>query len=300
MRRNRKLPALFTLLLTIGATGLSACGGGDAISDARDAAKRIEADGGPSIPSDEEIDKVIGTLLEQGMGQRGKKTEGPGKAKFLNLYQVGGKGIDIDVWWGRPDEGVKAATLAFGESSEWMTPMLTQGFSDTPDAVHSVTETATKKELFSWDRWTPTENSQVLMMFSAADDSFQESLFDFDPAAVDFTKKPVLPAADPGMVRFEWRAFDPVLAGPNNTLRAVRQGSKCLTNGTGIAGPDGNQVEGASLQVPVGAELALSSGWCHEGGDNIATVTVPATSGRALLLAYQGLDGPKLRIEQAP
>jgi hypothetical protein len=300
MRRNRKLPALFTLLLTIGATGLSACGGGDAISEARDAAKRIEADGGPSIPSDEEIDKVIGTLLEQGMGQRGKKTEGPGKAKFLNLYQVGGKGIDIDVWWGRPDEGVKAATLAFGESSEWMTPMLTQGFSDTPDAVHSVTETATKKELFSWDRWTPTENSQVLMMFSAADDSFQESLFDFDPAAVDFTKKPVLPPADPGMVRFEWRAFDPVLAGPNDTLRAVRQGSKCLTNGTGIAGPDGNQVEGASLQVPVGAELALSSGWCHEGGDNVATVTVPSTSGRALLLAYQGLDGPKLRIEQAP
>jgi hypothetical protein len=300
MRRNRKLPALFTLLLTIGATGLSACGGGDAISEARDAAKRIEADGGPSIPSDEEIDKVIGTLLEQGMGQRGKKTEGPGKAKFLNLYQVGGKGIDIDVWWGRPDEGVKAATLAFGESSEWMTPMLTQGFSDTPDAVHSVTETATKKELFSWDRWTPTENSQVLMMFSAADDSFQESLFDFDPAAVDFTKKPVLPPADPGMVRFEWRAFDPVLAGPNDTLRAVRQGSKCLTNGTGIAGPDGNQVEGASLQVPVGAELALSSGWCHEGGDNVATVTVPSTSGRALLLAYQGLDGPKLRIEKAP
>jgi hypothetical protein len=310
MRRNRKPHAVLVLLITLGAAGLSSCGGGEAVDKAKEAAQTAEAitkaneqvgDGGVISTLDPEIDKVIGTMLEQGMGQRGKKTKGRGKGRFINLYQVGGKGVEIDVWWGRPDEGAKAATIAFGQSSEWMTPMITKGFTDSADAVYTVTETATTKELFSWDRWTPTEKSQLLMMFSASTDGgLQESTFDFDPTDVDFNKKIVLPAADAGMVRMEWRSFEPALDGTNESLRAIRQGTKCLTNGSGIAGPDGNQIDGASIQVPVGTELALSSGWCNEGTENVATVKVPATSGRAILIAYQAPDGPKLLIEPAP
>jgi hypothetical protein len=310
MRRNRKPHAVLVLLITLGAAGLSSCGGGEAVDKAKEAAQTAEAitkaneqvgDGGVISTLDPEIDKVIGTMLEQGMGQRGKKTKGRGKGRFINLYQVGGKGVEIDVWWGRPDEGAKAATIAFGQSSEWMTPMITKGFTDSADAVYTVTETATTKELFSWDRWTPTEKSQLLMMFSASTDGgLQESTFDFDPTDVDFNKKIVLPAADAGMVRMEWRSFEPALDGTNESLRAIRQGTKCLTNGSGIAGPDGNQIDGASIQVPVGKELALSSGWCNEGTENVAPVKVPATSGRAILIAYQAPDGPKLLIEPAP
>jgi hypothetical protein len=310
MRRNRKPQALFALLLTFGAAGLSACGGSEAIDNAKDAAKAAEAvqkaneqlGDGAVIPSlDPDMDKVIGTMLEQGMGQRGKKTKGPGKGRFMNLYQVGGKGVEVDVWWGRPDEGAKAATIAFGQSSEWLTPMITKGFTDSADAVYTITETASKKELFSWDRWTPTEKSQLLMMFTASDDgSFQESSFDFDPTYADYNNKIVLPAADSGMVRMEWRSYEPALDGADKSLRAIRQGTKCLTNGSGIAGPDGNQIDGASIQAPVGTELALSSGWCNEGTENVATVKVPETSGRAILIAYQAPDGPKLLIETAP
>jgi hypothetical protein len=309
MRRNRKPHTVLALLVTFG-VGLGACGGGEAIDNAKDAAKAAEAvqkaneqlaDGGVIPSIDPDMDKVIGTMLEKGMGQRGEKTKGPGQGKFMNLYQVGGKGVDIDVWWGRPDEGAKVATIAFGQSTEWMTPMITKGFTDSADAVYTVTETATKKELFSWDRWTPTEASQLLMMFTASTDgNFQESGFDFDPANVDFNKKVVLPAADAGMVRMEWRSFQPALDGPDKSLRAIRQGTKCLTNGSGVAGPDGNQIDGATMQVPVGTELALSRGWCNEGPENVATVKVPSASGRAILIAYQAPEGPKLLIEPAP
>jgi hypothetical protein len=307
MRRNRKTHALSIVLsVGLGIVGLSACGSVDKVKEAAKTAEAIEKAGSAPTMADgsvnPEVDKVVGTMLEQGMGQRGKKTKGVGKGKFLNLVEVNGQPVDIDVWWGQPDEGAKVATIAYGQSSEWVTPMVTKGFSDTANAVYTVTDSKTKAEVTSWDRWEPKKENQLLMMFNTnSEGGVSTTSFDFDPAAKDYMDKVILPAADSGMVRLHWLPIDPVLDGPNDSLRAIREGSKCLTNGTGIAGPDGNQIEGQSFQVAVGAELGLSAEYCGNGpATNVATIKAPPTSGRALMLVYPSADGPKLLIEPAP
>jgi hypothetical protein len=308
MRRNRKTHHALVLSAIFGLASLTSCGAVDKANDAAKTAKAIEKAAGATTADGSvdqaAVDKVIGTMLEQTSGQRGKKVQGPGKIKFFNVLTKDGKPVNVDVWWGRPDEKAKAASIVFGETSEWMPPMITKGFGDSKSASYSVTEQGTTTELWITDRWQPTDKSQQFTIFSIDDGGFSESGFDFDPAAVDYRDKSILPAADAGMVRLSWRPIGDVLDGADDTLRAVRNGSTCLTNGTGIAGPDGNQLDPdeSVFQAPVGVELGLSTTWCGSNGSaaNLATVKVPATSGRGALFAYLAPDGPKLHIEMAP
>jgi len=47
------------------------------------------------------------------------------KARFINVLEKDGKGVDMDVYWGtNADTGKKAATVAYGEVSDWMTFMV--------------------------------------------------------------------------------------------------------------------------------------------------------------------------------
>ena len=44
------------------------------------------------------------------------------KARFINVLEKDGAGVDIDVYWGiNAETGKKAATVAYGEVTDWMT-----------------------------------------------------------------------------------------------------------------------------------------------------------------------------------
>ena len=315
MRRK----TLHLSLALVGLVGLTSCGGGggeaakpnaaqaeaeaaeaeaaEAEAALKEALSKSGNGGGLADPNatDEEIEAALGTLLEGGLGQRGEKTKGEGKIRFLNLVEVDGKPAAIDVWWGRPDEKVKAASLAYEELSDSMSPMLTQGFTDNPSAVFTVTDQASGKELWTWDRWDPVAEDNRLTMFSPSDDGgFSSSDLELQPTKKSFDGKIVFPAADAGQVRMYWRSVGKALNGPNDSLLAVGTGGKCLTNGSGIAGPNGNQIEGSTFQVPAGTEMTFSAFPCDATQATVATVAAPAASGRYVLLAYKVAGAPKL------
>jgi hypothetical protein len=253
----------------------------------------------PGELTDAEVEEVIGTLLEAGLGQRGEKTEANAKAKFLNLTEVDGKGVGIDVWWGRPDEQAKAASVAYGESSDWIPAMLTKGFSDNPDAVYTVTEQGTGKELWTWDRWSADDGDDRLIIFSPDESgAFTERARSLGAEAETFDGKAVLPPADAGQVRVTWNPISDLAMG--ESLLAIRHDGACRTNGSGVASPDGSQNNEPNLQLPVGAVVDLVPFPCEASAKSEAQLTLPSESQRGVLLAYKSAGAWKLDFIAAP
>lgn len=280
--RHTRRPAPVLLAPLLGLALLAgACGGSSGSGDAKSTAS---GDGAGKSSGD--VDKTVQTLLENASGQRGAKVDGPGKVRFVNLLVQDGKAVDVDVFWGRPDEKDKAATVRFGAASDYITPRLAKGFDS---AVYSVTVAGTSQELWSWDRFSPKEKDQRTVVWFAGDDGkFNETDID-EPAdqISSYNNKPVFPAASAGKTRLYWRELGRAIDSGSDLL-VVKSGATCLTNGSGIAGPDTNQLnDEQTFEVAPGAALQLFEG-CD--GAAVGDAVKAPSSGRAILFAYLGDD----------
>lgn len=103
-----------TIALLLGALVLSACGGGGS-DDAS------PSDGGGS--SDKTTTSIdLGSIPSFSNGPHEFEAVDGSEARFINLLEKDGEGVDIDVYWGSDAEtGKKAATVAYGEVSDWET-----------------------------------------------------------------------------------------------------------------------------------------------------------------------------------
>ncbi len=274
----------------LGCSLLVACGGGGN-SSAKSASGSTIASAG-STPTVAKIDKTIATLLEVGSGQRGKKEDAPGKVRFANYLSANGKSQDIDVWWGQPNEGEKAATLKSGEVSAYVTPRRAKGFDD---AVYSVTAVGSVEVLWSWDRFGPKQGTQRTVIWYYGDKGeFTESARDESATLINsFTNRPQFAAPDAGKIRLHWSVIGTAIE-QQDKLLVVTAGGRCLTNGSGIADDTGNQIQDEdTFQVAPETKLTLADS-CD--GAPISEVTAPA-SGRATLFAYLDPAGaPKLAL----
>lgn len=267
--------------------GLVACGG------ASTPVGSIESNESPALGGSQgapdamlDVNAVIDTAFEVVTGQRGEKEDAPGALRVDNLLSRGGEPVDIDVYWGRPDEGEKAATVAFGQASDYLVPRRVKGLQD---AVFTITIAGTNEELMTWDRWSPSSAAdRVTAAFMFDGDSVSLAMVDENPATLDsLTNAPMFPASDAGSVRLRWRAFGTSLEAGDSLLSVTLDG-KCLTNGSSWAAPDGNpSFDLSTVQVPGGSTLGFAA-TCD--GPSVSDVTVPA-GGRALLFAYSKPDG---------
>lgn len=238
------------------------------------------------VPVTVDANGVIDTALEILSGQRGDKEDAPGALRVDNLLARNGAPVDIDVYWGRPDEGEKAATLAFGQVSDYLTPRRAQG---SQDAVFTITVAGTMEELMTWDRWSPQSAAdRATAVFTFDGEAVSLALIDENPATLDSaTNQPMFPAADAGQVRLRWWPLGDSLDLGESLLSVTRAGT-CLTNGSYWAGPDGSAgFDVSSSQVPSGSTLGFAA-TCD--GEPISTVVAP-TGGRAILLAHRAPDG---------
>ncbi len=274
------LPVIVGTLLSITLI-LSACGSSNNGASADTSATGTEAEGASSDTVAADVNDAIGTMLEVVTGSRGEKEDAPGKIRFMNLLAKDGAGVDIDVYWGLPDEGEKAVTLASGATSEYLSLRKVKGFEDAP---YSVTRSGTKEILWQWDRLTPAEGLQRLAIFSFNDGSFSEQPIEESSSAKNFDGKPQFEQPTAGNVAIRWIVSGDALDDGENLLAAAT-GGKCFTNGSGLAGPDGNQIDASTAQVPAGAEVALYAFGDCGGVAKSNSVKLPA-GGRALLIAF--------------
>ena len=103
------------IALTVGlALTLAACGGGGG-SDSSSS-----SDGGGKTTTSVDLgDASIPDFKPE--KAEFKEVDGS-KARFINVLEKDGEGVDIDVYWGNNAEtGKKAATVAYGEVTDWMT-----------------------------------------------------------------------------------------------------------------------------------------------------------------------------------
>jgi hypothetical protein len=235
------------------------------------------------------VDKVLTSALEVSTGARGKKVDAPGKLRFANYFSKDGKAVDLDLWWGQPDEGQKAATIKFGEVSPYLTPKQTEGFTS---AAYSMTEVGNPKVVVGGDDVTTTKDLQRTIIWSAGGTGISLGSVGESLTLIDaYTGKIELGPPASGKVGLQWIVLGDVLETPDNLL-AVTSGGICLTNGTQIADPTdplGNALKGPNGEVQdrfdadPGAVLTFTVG-CG-GAPTGNTVTVPA-KGRGLLVAY--------------
>lgn len=103
------------IALTVGlALTLAACGGGGG-SDSSSS-----SDGGGKTTTSMDLgDASIPDFKPE--KAEFKEVDGS-KARFINVLEKDGTGVDIDVYWGiNAETGKKAATVAYGEVTDWMT-----------------------------------------------------------------------------------------------------------------------------------------------------------------------------------
>jgi hypothetical protein len=110
--RTRRAAIAIALTLALGGT-LAACGGGGSGDDASGndvtTTKAIDDPGDITVPGFEPEEHEFGAPKDGG------------KARFINLLANDGEGIDMDVYWGvDATTGKKAATVKYGEVSDWM------------------------------------------------------------------------------------------------------------------------------------------------------------------------------------
>ena len=94
---------------------LAACGGGGSSSDGSssggDTKSTTTAAGGDGSATLPDFEPEAHEFKEVDEGQ----------ARFINMLEHDGEGVDIDVYWGNNAEtGEKATTLKYGEVSDWM------------------------------------------------------------------------------------------------------------------------------------------------------------------------------------
>jgi hypothetical protein len=108
--RTRRVAIAFALGAAL---TLAACGGGG--SDGDDGSKDATTTTASADP---------GEITVPGFEPEKHEFAAPpdgGEARFINLLAVDGEGMDFDVYWGNDaDTGKKAATVKYGEVSEWM------------------------------------------------------------------------------------------------------------------------------------------------------------------------------------
>ena len=236
---------------------------------------------------------VIDSAFEVATGQRGEKENAPGALRVNNLLVRNGAPIDIDVYWGLPDEGEKAATVAFGQASDYLVPRRAKG---AQDAVFTITVAGkVTEELMTWDRWsTSAAADRTTATFTFDGESVSMAMVDESPATLDSaTNEPMFPAATSGKVRLRWWVLGNSL-NLGDALLSVTLGGKCLTNGSSWADLDGNALfDVSTVEVPGGSQLGFAP-TCD--GAPVADVAVPA-NGRAILFAYSQPDGsPALQL----
>jgi hypothetical protein len=274
------------VVVVVSVAVLGACGGGGTKTSPASTAASSGSETESTVAGDVNIDKTISSVLEVGTGQRGKKEDAPGKVRFANYLAKGGKAIDLDVWWGKPDEGQKAATVKFGEVSPYLTPKRTKGFTSAPYAITAVGST---QSLFEWDRFEPVNGTQRTVIWSYDGENLSE--FDVGESLTLIEggrDRPEFAAPTTDKVKLRWIVLGSAIEVQDDLLR-VRAGEKCLTNGTQIADPNdelGNSLSDFSIDtfdVEPGAALNLAVG-CTGAASGTA-VTAPA-KGRGLAIAY--------------
>jgi hypothetical protein len=284
------------IVFVVSAVVLGACGGGGTKATTG-AAGSSGSKTATTITDGGVIDKTIGSALEAGTGQRGKKEDAPGKMRFANYLAKDGKAIDIDVWWGQPDEGQKAVTVKFGEVSPYMSPKRTKDFKIAPYAITEVGNP--KVVLFAWDRFEPTKETQVTVGWGYSADGISVLTAGESLTLVESGRdRPEFAAATAGKVKLKWIVVGDAIEVGDDLVR-VRTAGKCLTNGTQIADPNdelGNSLSDYSIdtfEVEPGAVLDFGTN-CAE--NSIQTVPAPA-KGRALAIAYRdGAGKPALAV----
>lgn len=118
MRAKPLSSRAFTALVIGLALVVSACGGGGSSDDAAgsaDGASTTVADGADGATGGDD------TLPDFDVPKAEFEEVDGSQARFVNMMVLDGEGIDVDVYWGlNADTGKKAATVAYGEVSDWM------------------------------------------------------------------------------------------------------------------------------------------------------------------------------------
>lgn len=105
-----------TIALLLGTLLLAACGGGGGSDDASSGS----SDGGGGDKSTTTYD--MGSIPSFESGPHEFEAVDGSEARFINVLEKDGEGVDIDVYWGSDAEtGKKIGTVAYGEVSDWET-----------------------------------------------------------------------------------------------------------------------------------------------------------------------------------
>lgn len=195
---------------------------------------------------------------------------------------MNGETTSLDIWWGLPADGDKAASVDFGAVSRYLAP---RRESSAVAAVYSVTEPGSKEVLWTWDRFVPTESSQRTVALFAADDS----------AVLQHEMDETFPPHSTGKIRLLWQVVGFALEATGRPL-AIGVAGRCVTKGTAVLADDGSiSVTDNSFEVTFGTTIALYED-CPR--NPVSTpISVPVESGRGLLVAFQDPAGqPALKL----
>ena len=284
--RSWATPVSIALAIT-----LAACGGGGDDDDAAEVLDDAAAELSDIEPSGTDI---LGTIADVVGDVLAETEDAPGLVRWVNLVQRDGAGIDVDVWWGRPEDQQKVTTLAYGEASEYFTPRQSTTF----DEVSWSMSAAGEQEELTGFSYTPAEDIQrTLVVYPDAEGALWMTALDeivkFAPDEGYWGFEP----PDPGLVKVKWTPIPDVLSAPNGNLRNIGTGTgDCLTNGTGINATDDISTGSGTFQVPPGTVLNMYEDFPTCSGPTSATVTAP-DGGRTFLIAYTDPSGtPQLMM----
>lgn len=148
--------------LTIGlALVLAACGGGGSSSDGS------SSDGGKATTTAAGSD-VTATLPDFEPEAHTFKEVDEGQARFINLLEHDGEGVDIDVYWGNDAEtGKKATTLAYGEVSDWMPMQVDE------DALLTPADGTTEVNVTFYEKGETAMDNRLMQQSETLEDGLQ-------------------------------------------------------------------------------------------------------------------------------
>jgi hypothetical protein len=263
------------LSVAVVALVLTACGGDDGGG--------AGGDGGAVDLGDGSEDEIVNSVLDAASGALAETEEAPGLLRWVNLMQQDGAGVAVDVWWGRPEDGQLATTLAYGEASDYVSPRQSAAFGE---VSWSMSAAGGQEQLIGYT-YTPAEDLQQTHVAFPGDGGSSsmtqvDEILEFNPDIGAWGFQP----PDSGQVRVKWLPISPVIEAPSGNLRNVGTGTApCLTNGSGINAEDDLSTRSTTFQVPGGATVNLYEDFPTCSGPTSASATAPA-GGRALLIAY--------------
>ena len=268
------------LIVLMAAFVVAGCGGDD--DDGGSASQVADLD--DALADDAaSADELLSGIADAADDALADTEDAPGSVRFVNLLHSGGIGTAVDVWWGLPEDGQLATSLAYGEASEYLTPRMSTAFGE---VSWSMSPAGGQEQLVGFT-YTPAEDIQrTLVVFPDPSGSIStmpiDEILAFDPDQGAWGFQP----PDAGQVRVKWVPIQPVIEAPSGNLRNVGTGAgDCLTNGSGINAVDDLSTRSTTFQVPGGAAVNLYEDFPTCSGPTSATATAPP-AGRALLLAY--------------